>query len=91
MSKKLDAKFYGAICKVKDDSPVGDDEWVVFLAKDNAFHRVLPWYRDICVDLRCDQEQIDSLDRMIERVERWRKANPDKCKDPDAKGERLLD
>jgi hypothetical protein len=39
---KLDAKFYGNIFKAKDNSQVPDDEYVVFLAKDNAFARGLP-------------------------------------------------
>jgi hypothetical protein len=39
---KLDAKFYGDLRKVKDGSAVPDDEWAVFLAKDNAFAAILP-------------------------------------------------
>jgi len=34
---KLDAKFFGEIFKAKDHSRVPDDEYAVFLAKDNAF------------------------------------------------------
>jgi len=88
---KLDAKFEGTIIKVKDGSVVPEDEYVVFLAKDNAFAAILPTYRAKCVELGCDDEQIASIDRMIERLRTWRKANPRKLKDPDAKGERLLD
>lgn len=87
---KLDAKFYGEIRKVKDDSIVFDDEYVVFLAKDDAFAAVLPVYREACVNLGADQEQIAAVDRMIERLDRWRKAHPTRLKVPDAKGEKLL-
>lgn len=87
---KLDAKFYGDVRKVKDDSRVPDDEYVVFLAKDNAFAAVLPDYRRKCVELGCDAEQIAAVDRMIGRLEAWREANQHRLKNPDAHGEKLL-
>lgn len=87
---KLDAKFYGTIKKVKDDSVVPDDEYVVFLAKDNAFTRVLPMYRAECEAMGCDVEHLASIERMMIRMDAWRKAHPDRLKKPDAKGEKLL-
>ena len=87
---KLDAKFYGIVRKVKDGSIVTDDEYMVFLAKDNAFAAILPLYRDKCVELGCDAEQIASINRGLDRLNAWRDANPDRCKDPDAAGEKLL-
>lgn len=89
--EKLDAKFYGEIRKIKDDSVVPDDEYVVFLAKDNAFFSAAHYYRDMCVKLGCDQEQINAVDRMLARLIAWRDANLDRLKDPDAAGEKLLD
>jgi hypothetical protein len=88
---KLDAKFTGIITKVKDGSDVPDDEWMVFLAKDNAFPAALAYYRARCVGLGCDTEQIEAIDRAIDRVNVWRASNPGRCKTPDAKGEKLLD
>lgn len=90
MAAKLDAKFYGEIRKVKDGSVVPDDEYVVFLAKDNAFAMMLPNYRRACANLGCDQEQLDAIDRMIARLNQWRANNPDRLKNPDAAGEKLL-
>lgn len=89
---KLDAKFYvdGVLRKVKDDSAVGHDEYVVFLAKDTAFANILPTYRAECMDLGADPEQIAAVDRMIDRLRAWRQANPGRLKVPDAKGEKLL-
>jgi len=87
---KLDAKFYGDLFKVKDDSRVPDDEYVVFLAKDNAFAAILPLYRDKCIELGCDEEQVASVNRMINRLYGWRSAHRDRLKDPDAAGEKLL-
>lgn len=89
--KKLDAKFYGEIRKVKDDSIVPNDEYVVFLAKDTAFAQVLPLYRNICQQLGCDTEQLQAVDRMIDRMRMWRAANTGRLKIPDAAGEKLLD
>jgi hypothetical protein len=87
---KLDAKFYGEIRKVKDDSLVPDDEWCVFLAKDDAFAYILPEYRNRCVALSADAEQIAAVERMIERMYRWREKNRNRLKVPDAAGEKLL-
>lgn len=87
---KLDAKFYGEIRKVKDDSIVPDDEWCVFLVKDNAFRDALYFYQERCIAGGSDAEQIASVGRMIERMEAWRTAHPDRLKIPDAKGEKLL-
>jgi hypothetical protein len=88
---KLDAKFYGEIRKVKDDSLVPDDEYVVFLAKDEAFADTIYYYRDRCIALGADREQIDAVNRMIQRIEDWRANNPSRLKVPDANGEKLLD
>ena len=88
---KLDAKFYGEIRKAKDDSVVPDDQYIVFLAKDTAFALVLPIYIEICKVLGCDQEQIDAITAVQGRVENWRIVNSEKCKLPDAAGEKLLD
>lgn len=87
---KLDPKFYGDVRKAKDDSLVAEDEWMVFLAKDNAFAEMLPLYRDKCVELGCDSEQIAAVDRTLERMFAWRVTNPERLKIPDAAGEKLL-
>lgn len=86
---KLDGKFYGEVRKVKDDSLVPDDEFVVFLAKDNAFAAILPVYRDKCIEFGCDMEQVQAVNRMIDRLQEWRRANHHRLKNPDAKGEKL--
>ena len=86
---KLDAKFYGDIHKVKDDSLLPEDEYVVFLAKDNAFPATVAFYRQECERLGADAEHLASVDRMIERLTKWRADNPHRLKVPDAKGEKL--
>jgi hypothetical protein len=89
--QKLDAKFYGTIRKVKDGSIVPDDEYAVFLAKDDAFALSLEFYLATCKVLRCDPDQIAAVERLMERVRLWRLANPDLLKKPDAASEKLLD
>lgn len=87
---KLDEKFYGTVIKAKDDSIVDGSEYMVFLAKDNAFAATLPLYLEKCIELGADEDQIEAVIRTIAKVDKWREANPDRCKVPDAKGERLL-
>lgn len=87
---KLDAKFSGVIFKIKDGSIVTDDEYVVFLAKDDAFAETIRFYREACYRLGSDQAQLDAVDRMIGRLDDWRAANPHRLKVPDAKGEKLV-
>ena len=45
------AQSGGVIRKVKDGSIVPDDQYMVFLAKDQAFYPTLLFYRDRCVAL----------------------------------------
>jgi hypothetical protein len=87
--EKLDKKFYGEIRKAKDDSIVPDDEYVVFLVKDNAFAATLPTYRQYCELMGADVVQLEMVDQLIERVYKWR-AGSDRCKVPDAAGEKVL-
>lgn len=89
--KQLDRKFYGTIRKVKDGSLVLPDQYVVFLAKDNAFAAILPAYVAKQRELGCDERQITSSEQMVARVMAWREAHPEQCKNPDiAEGEKLL-
>lgn len=88
---KMDAKFYGEIRKAKDDSIVPDDEYIVFLVKDNAVPAMLQFYRRQCEQLKCDAEQLTAVDRMIGRALAWRREHPDRIKNADAAGEHLLD
>lgn len=97
---KLDKKFYvsGAggniippvIRKVKNDEAVPDDEWVLFMPKDDAFAMTLPTYLENCRKLGADEVQLDMVKNLIDNVSAWRLANPERCKVPDAKDEKVL-
>lgn len=91
INMKLDKKFTGGIKKVKDGTMVPGDEWLVFLAKDTAFALTLPTYLDNCIKLGCDDKQIQMVRNMIENVAKWRLDNPNRCKIPDAIGEKTLE
>jgi len=92
MTVKLDAKFDGTIRKVKDGSIVPDDQYIVFLIKDNAFWMALQHYRKVCKSAGCDENQLAAVDRMIERGRVWRDENRNLCKWPDiSEGEKLLE
>lgn len=87
---KLDRKFDGVIFKVKDGSIVPPDQYIVFLAKDDAFLPTLRFYRAQCQQCGADDNQLQAVDEAIRRVEAWREANPALCKTPDVAAKELL-
>jgi hypothetical protein len=90
MNRKLDGKFHGIIVKNKDGSIVPQDEWIVFLAKDNALPAALTAYIAACEDLRAGREQVESAKELHRRVHQWRRDNPDKCKVPDTQAGEIV-
>jgi hypothetical protein len=83
MSNKLDGKFHGIVVKSKDQSIVPEDEWIVFLAKDNALLPMLKFYREECERIGADLKHLYGIDHLIAKVGAWRYRNPEKCKVPD--------
>ncbi len=81
--KKLDSKFHGLLVKNKDQSIVPQDEWVVFLAKDNAFPPTLQFYLDECKRQGATMDQLMAIRNLIARVEAWRDEFPGACHTPD--------
>jgi hypothetical protein len=80
---KLDGKFHGIIAKNKDGSIVPQDQWMCFLAKDNAVPAMLIFYREECIRQGAKLEQIEAVEHMRQRVLAWRAAHPELCKTPD--------
>jgi hypothetical protein len=80
---KLDGKFHGVVIKNKNQSIVPQDQWVVFLAKDNAFPATLLFYIDECRRQGASAEQVKAVEDMYARVMLWRNENPGLCKTPD--------
>jgi hypothetical protein len=86
---KLDGKFHGIIAKNKDGSIVPQDQWMVFLAKDNAVPATLNFYMEECMRQGAADEQLHAVAAMIERVAEWRRAHPELCKVPDVQAGEL--
>lgn len=86
---KLDGKFHGIIAKNKDGTIVPQDQWMCFLAKDNAVPATLEFYFDECARQGAAPEQLDAVRAMIERVKVWRVVNPHLCKVPDVQAGEL--
>jgi hypothetical protein len=87
---KLDRNFTGIIVKNKDGSIVPHDEYIVFLAKDNAFLPTLGFYRKECARLGADNTQLTAIDTLIDAVLDWREKNPERCKTPDVQDNELI-
>lgn len=83
MSEKFDGKFHGIIVKNKDGSVVPQDQWMVFLIKDDAFPATLRFYRAECERQEAGPEQLKAVDEAIERMDLWRERNAHLCKTPD--------
>ena len=77
---KLDGKFHGIIVKNKDGSIVPQDQWIVFLAKDDAVPAMLLFYQKECERLGAAQEQIDAVADLRMRCAAWRTENEHLCK-----------
>lgn len=91
---KLDSKHVSpnGIFKVKNGVRLPDDQWVLFSPKDNAFAAVLPAYRDKLIELGASAAQVQAVNALIDRVDQWRAAHPERCKVADIDpGEPLLD
>lgn len=90
MCQKLDGKFHGIIVKNKDASVVPPDEWIVFLAKDDAVLPTLQFYLHECHKIGAAPDQLRAISALIGRVKEWRDLNPDRCKVPDVEPDELI-
>lgn len=87
---KLDAKFDGVIIKSKDASVVPPDQYVVFLAKDDAFPNTLEFYEEECKRLGAAPAQIKAVRALRRRLFKWRSENIEICKVADVEAGELL-
>lgn len=88
---KLDKKYkvQGSYITKMDGTLVTSDQWVVFLAKDNAVPETLQFYYHKCKAMGCDQTHLDGILQLMMRVQNWREANPNLCKVPDTSAFKL--
>ena len=87
---KLDGKFHGVVVKNKDQSVVPQDQWMVFLAKDNAVPATLRFYYEECARLGAAPAQLQAVEEMIQRVDRWRAENKHLWKVPDVQAKEII-
>jgi hypothetical protein len=80
---KLDTKFLGVIVENGDSTLVPADQWMVFVAKDNAVPATLKFYEEECIRQGAEQAQIDAVRALRIRVASWRAEHPELCKTPD--------
>jgi len=76
----LDSKVHGTLVRNKDGREIPADEFIVFRPHDNAVLAMLVFYRRCLTETNASQEQLHAVDRLIYRVEVWRKLNPERCK-----------
>jgi len=81
--QRLDTKYHGIIIKNKDNTIIPEDEYIVFRPGDNALPAALDLYLKECVHVGAHEAQIEAVLALIERVQMWRAAHPERCKAPD--------
>ncbi len=79
---RLDTKVTGRIFK-NNGQEVPPDEFIVFRPADNAVPDTLEFYYRKCMDLKADPAQLAAVMSLIDRVQAWREAHPDRLKVPD--------
>jgi len=80
----LDRKFSGVVVCNKDGRVIPVDQWMIFLAKDNALPPTLQFYLEECERQGADENQLRGVRLLINRVHEFRKENPAICKTPDS-------
>lgn len=80
--EKMDNKYIGEVFK-KDGTVVPDDEWIVFRAQDKALVPTLTFYYATCMEQGCDQDHLNNILQLRDRVKEFQINNPERCKIPD--------
>lgn len=88
--QKMDLKFSGIITKNKDNTVVPQDQWIVFLVKDDAFPQTLRFYLRECERFGAGRKQLAAIIDLIDKVDTWRKNHPELCKVPDVEDGELI-
>jgi hypothetical protein len=88
--QKMDLKFSGIITKNKDNTVVPQDQWIVFLVKDDAFPATLKFYYDECLRLGAGRYQLEAIQELIIKVRTWRRNHSELCKVPDVEDGELI-
>lgn len=80
MDERIDRKFeFGAINPINGKT-YSEKDGVVFLAKDNAVPATLRFYREECERQGAALGQLEAVDSLVERIDRFRLEHPELCK-----------
>ena len=84
MDKTIDRKFnIRALCGAHGHL-FTEDDGVFFKAADAAFNRnVMDAYKRECIALGAHPRQIESIDLLTARIEKYKELNPERVKVPD--------
>jgi hypothetical protein len=88
---RLDSKVHGTLIKNKNGMEIPEDEFIVFRPSDNAIPLTLRYYLIVLKAQGASVEQIQAVERLIDRVDEWRLAHPERCKVADVDPGELSD
>ena len=83
MAQDIDLKFQVQASHAITGKQHSHKDAVLFLAQDDALPGTLQAYLKECRRLGAKKEQLEGVERLMKRVDAWRKAHPDQCKVPD--------
>lgn len=83
MNEPIDGKFQFFAEHVTKKTTHSHLDGIVFLAQDDCVPATLRFYRQECERHGAGTLQLKGVDRLIEQVDRWRAAHPERCKVPD--------
>lgn len=87
---KVDWKFRIQAHALHNGKMYSEDDSVLFLCKDRALLPTLRHYRDFCVALGCEENQLRAIALLIGRVEQWQREHPELLKVADIEGDEAL-
>lgn len=83
IGEAIDRKFeFDALC-IEHDDPVDNNHAMIFLAKDAALPEALKAYRAKAESLGAGPRQLQAVDLLMERVDRYQATHADRVKVPD--------
>jgi len=73
MSERLDRKYVISATSMEHGTHHDETDSVLFLAKDIALPAILEFYYQECIRRGADQNQLDAIVLLEERVKRWQR------------------
>jgi hypothetical protein len=90
MSVPVDWKFKFSATAIHNGKTYTEADGILLLCKDRAVPATLRFYREECVRLGCQDNQLRAVDLLIGRVEAWQAEHPASLKVADIEGTEAL-